>query len=90
MDSFFLFFCISTIPVGIAVVAAAPAGQSELPWLSGFGHQADPEEVGLLAESESGFVHPAESILQSTNNRGTWSAGTSEEDIKSYLEQNPV
>lgn len=54
---------IPSIPVGIAVVAAAaPAGHSELPRLSGFGHQADPEEVGLLEESQSGFVHPAESM----------------------------
>lgn len=58
---------LTTIPVGIAVVAAVPAGHSELPQLSGFGHQADPEEVGLLAESESGLVHPAES----KNNKGT-------------------
>lgn len=65
----FFSLCIPTIPVGIAVAAAAPAGHSELPQLSGFGHQADPEEVGLLAESESGFVHPAESMLE--RDRGT-------------------
>lgn len=63
--------CLPTIPVGIAVVAAVPAGHSELPQLSGFGHQADPEEVGLLAESESGFVHPAESTWESKNEKGT-------------------
>lgn len=83
---FLFFFCIPSIPVGIAVVAAAPAGHSELPRLSGFGHQADPEEVGLLAESESGFVHPAESMWESKNDRGTWSADTSEQDIMAYLE----
>lgn len=84
---FFSFFGIPTIPVGIAVVAAAPAGHSELPQLSGFGHQADLEEVGLLAESESGFVHPAESMWESKKNRGTWSADTSEQDVVPSLEQ---
>lgn len=86
----YIFFSFTTIPVGIAVVAAAPADHSELTRLSGFDHQADPEEVGLLAESESGFVHSAESMWESKNNRGTWSADTSEQDIMPYLEQNQI
>lgn len=41
-------------PVGIAVVAVAPAGHFELLKLSGFGRPADPELVEPLVESESG------------------------------------
>lgn len=46
-------------PVGIAVVAAAPAGRFEPLQLSGSGHQADLGVVGLLAKSGSGFALPA-------------------------------
>ena len=86
----FFFSCFPTLPVGIAVVAAAPAGHSELQQLSGSGRQAVSEEVGLLAESESGFVQPAGSMWESKNNSGTRSADTSKQDIIPYLEQNQI
>lgn len=50
--------CPLLIPVKIAVVAAAPAGRSE-PLQSGFGHQAELEVVGPVAESGSGSALPA-------------------------------
>lgn len=56
------------IPVGIAVVAAAPAGRSEPLQPSDFGRQADLGAVGLLAESGSGFALPAELTQELTEN----------------------
>lgn len=47
-------------PVGIAVVAAVLADCSEPLQLSGFGRQVDLGQVGLVAGSGSGFVHPAD------------------------------
>lgn len=59
------------IPAEIAVVAAAPAGRSEPPQLSGFGRQADLEVVGLVAESGSESDLPADVTQALTqNNRG--------------------
>lgn len=52
--------CPLLIPVGIAVVAVAPAGHSALLQPSGSGHQVDLGVVGLLVESESGSARLAE------------------------------
>lgn len=53
MSIFKCICCPLLIPVGIAVVAVAPAGHFELLKLSGFGRPADPELVEPLVESES-------------------------------------
>lgn len=54
MSRFKCICCPLLIPVGIAVVAVAPAGHSALLQSSGFGRRADPEPVEPLVESESG------------------------------------
>lgn len=60
MSLFKCICCPLLIPVGIAVVAVAPAGHFELLKLSGFGRPADPELVEPLVESESGSAPLAE------------------------------